>query len=50
MKEEKKIRQYRSNQGRSPEKQSNLYKGCFWTLLIFLVVSITCAISSVISG
>ena len=31
-------------------KQSNIYKGCFWTLLIFLVVSIICAISSVISG
>jgi len=50
MKKEKKIRQYRSNQGRSPEKQSNIYKGCFWTLLIFLVVSIICAISIVISG
>ena len=46
----KKARQYRSNQGRSPEKQSNIYKGCFWTLLIFLVVSITCAIANVISG
>ena len=49
-KKEKKIRQYRSNQGRSPERQSKIYKGCFWSLLIFLVVSLTCAVSNVILG
>jgi|TARA_B110000908_G_scaffold140311_1_gene167387 hypothetical protein len=32
-KKEKKFRQYRSNQGRSPEKMEKVYKGCFWVLL-----------------
>jgi|TARA_B110000977_G_C10797031_1_gene384788 hypothetical protein len=36
-----KIRQYRSNQGKSPQKMEKVYKGCFWILLaaILTVVS-----------
>ena len=34
----KKKRQYRSNQGRSPERVESTYKGCMWALLIFLIV------------
>ena len=40
-KKEKKFRQYRSNQGKSPERMENTYKGCFWigiTTILFLVV------------
>lgn len=33
----KKDRQYRSNQGRSPEDEEKIYKGCFWITLIFIV-------------
>jgi hypothetical protein len=50
MKKEKKIRQYRSNQGRSPKRQENIYKGCFWTLLLFLVISIITFVSNIILG
>jgi hypothetical protein len=33
---QKKFRQYRSNQGRSPEQMEKVYKGCFWMIVIFL--------------
>lgn len=29
-------RQYRSNQGRSPEKMEKIYKGCFWVIVVGL--------------
>ena len=35
-KKKKKVRQYRSNQGRSPEKMEKIYKGCFWIIEIAL--------------
>jgi|TARA_R110002074_G_scaffold391738_2_gene576668 hypothetical protein len=35
-KKKKKVRQYRSNQGRSPEKMEKIYKGCFWIIVIAL--------------
>ena len=39
---EKKIRQYRSNQGRSPEKMERVYQGCFWVVVVFLsMVAVT---------
>jgi|TARA_B110000977_G_scaffold133739_1_gene170311 hypothetical protein len=34
MKQINKERQYRSNQGRSPEKMEKVYKGCFWIIII----------------
>ena len=34
----KKARQYRSNQGRSPEKMEKIYKGCFWVTLVGLLL------------
>jgi hypothetical protein len=37
----KKVRQYRSNQGRSPEKMSHSYYGCAITL-IGLILCLIC--------
>tara|TARA_R110001592_G_scaffold51221_1_gene157819 strand:+ start:3443 stop:3592 length:150 start_codon:yes stop_codon:yes gene_type:complete len=34
---EKKHRQYRSNQGRSPENMESKYKGCGLTLILFVI-------------
>ena len=34
---EKTHRQWRSNQGRSPEDMERKYKGCGWTLILFLI-------------
>jgi|TARA_R110000744_G_scaffold55958_3_gene118123 hypothetical protein len=36
-----KIRQYRSNQGRSPEKMEKVYKGCFWILLAAMLTVVS---------
>ena len=33
---QKKFRQYRSNQGRSPEQMEKVYKGCFYMIVVFL--------------
>lgn len=46
----KKNRQYRSNQGRSPERQENIYKGCFWALLMFVITSFIVISHSIITG
>ena len=39
---DKEFRQYRSNQGRSPEKMEKIYKGCFVIgfggLVMFIIV------------
>lgn len=35
-----KTRQYRSNQGRSPERMESTYKGCVWGFLIFFILAI----------
>ena len=35
---DKKNRQYRSNQGRSPERTEKVYLGCLWTFLTFILV------------
>ena len=43
-----KIRQYRSNQGRSPEDMEAKYKGCGWTLLLFLMSMIGALIYNMI--
>ena len=40
-KKEKKFRQYRSNQGRSPEKMEKVYKGCFWILLAAMLTVVS---------
>ena len=31
------MRQYRSNQGRSPADMERKYKGCGWILILFLI-------------
>ena len=36
-----KIRQYRSNQGKSPEKMEKVYKGCFWILLAAILTIVS---------
>jgi|TARA_B110000908_G_scaffold16819_1_gene18898 hypothetical protein len=36
-----KIRQYRSNQGKSPEKMEKVYKGCFWILLAAMLTVVS---------
>ena len=38
-------RQYRSNQGRSPEKMEKIYKGCFVVLcagIVLCIVTLVC--------
>tara|TARA_R110001606_G_scaffold185953_1_gene333397 strand:- start:294 stop:449 length:156 start_codon:yes stop_codon:yes gene_type:complete len=44
-KKKKKDRQYRSNQGRSPEKMEKIYKGCFWVVIVAVSVLIVYAIT-----
>ena len=44
MTKSKKTRQYRSNQGRSPEAMEKTYQGCFWTIIIGFVLVIICMI------
>ena len=46
-KKQKKYRQYRSNQGRSPQDMESKYQGCIWTagfgfVLILGTVTLTC--------
>jgi len=45
----KKHRQYRSNQGRSPEKMEKTYRGCFWTIIAGLVFALVLSIYNIIS-
>lgn len=40
LKKEKKIRQYRSNQGRSPERMEKTYKMISWSFTGFIVTLI----------
>ena len=40
------MRQYRSNQGKSPEKMEKVYKGCFWIIIATISVVVIYAISS----
>ena len=40
-KKQKKFRQYRSNQGRSPERTEKVYQGCLMTLILGSV-TLTC--------
>lgn len=44
----KKFRQYRSNQGRSPEKMEKIYKGCFWVIVALMLSVVICATYNVI--
>ena len=37
---EKQFRQWRSNQGRSPEDMERKYKGCGWTFILFSIAFI----------
>lgn len=48
MKKEKKVRQYRSNQGRSPKQMESSYKALEWTFIgfILLVVVYSCGKAS----
>lgn len=48
MDKEKKFRQWRSNQGRSPERMKNIYKSCFVILLAGFVTFIATLIYSII--
>ncbi len=44
---DKKYRQYRSNQGRSPEHMEKIYKGCFATIcaaFVLFIVTLACKI------
>ena len=45
----KKTRQYRSNQGRSPEKMEKIYKGCFWAILVALFCIASVGIYNIMS-
>ena len=44
----KEFRQYRSNQGRSPEKMEKIYKGCFAIICIGFIIFIITLVSSII--
>lgn len=48
-KKKKKDRQYRSNQGRSPEKMEKIYKGCFWIILVALFCIASVGIYNIMS-
>ena len=48
VKKEKKTRQYRSNQGRSPEKMEKIYKSCFWVTVVGLVSLVAAGIYNMI--
>jgi hypothetical protein len=41
----KKIRQYRSNQGRSPEKMEESYKVMFISIVMIIIIVITCILT-----
>lgn len=41
----KKIRQYRSNQGRSPEKMEESYKVMFISVVMIIIIVITCILT-----
>ena len=41
----KKIRQYRSNQGRSPEKMEESYKVMFISIAMIIIIVITCILT-----
>tara|TARA_B110000908_G_C10205875_1_gene427688 strand:- start:1307 stop:1459 length:153 start_codon:yes stop_codon:yes gene_type:complete len=42
------MRQYRSNQGRSPEEMERKYKGCGMTLILFLIAIVGALIYNMI--
>ena len=46
---EKKFRQYRSNQGRSPEKVEGTYKIMAWALLGLVAISFVALLTDLIS-
>lgn len=48
MKKEKKVRQYRSNQGRSPQQMESTYKTLEWTFVGFIVLVVVYAIGKAI--
>ena len=41
----KKIRQYRSNQGRSPKKMQESYKVMFISIIMIIITIITCILT-----
>ena len=41
----KKIRQYRSNQGRSPKKMEESYKVIFISIVMIIIIVITCILT-----
>ncbi len=41
----KKIRQYRSNQGRSPNKMEESYKVMFISIVMIIIIVITCILT-----
>ena len=41
----KKIRQYRSNQGRSPNKMEESYKVMFISIVMMIIIVITCILT-----
>jgi hypothetical protein len=41
----KKIRQYRSNQGRSPKKMEESYKVMFISIVMIIIIVITCILT-----
>ena len=41
----KKIRQYRSNQGRSPNKMEESYKVMFISIIMIIITIITCILT-----
>jgi hypothetical protein len=41
----KKIRQYRSNQGRSPNKMEESYKVIFISIVMIIIIVITCILT-----
>lgn len=40
LRKENKVRQYRSNQGRSPRQMENSYKAIEWTFMVGVVIGI----------
>tara|TARA_R100000541_G_scaffold370_11_gene3172 strand:- start:1895 stop:2080 length:186 start_codon:yes stop_codon:yes gene_type:complete len=48
LKKDKKQRQYRSNQGRSPQDMESMYKGCFWIMIVFITFVSVFAIYNII--
>ena len=47
LRKENKVRQYRSNQGRSPQQMENSYKSLEWTFMVGAVIGIVYLISRI---